>query len=362
MIRRPLRCRDVSALVVAGLSLVHCANTADAPPAPPRIGVWLTYWELARGLERAEQSPAAADDVFLFLASLTPEGTARLDVAEEVCRDAVGRMQARSSSTWLTIVNDVRAARSATLKDGGLVQRLLADTARRRAHVQDIARLAQQVGVAGVDIDYEAVPVAAREDFTAFIRELAIELHAQGRLVSVTAAPKRRESNAAGPGALDWAQLARAADRLQIMLYNEHSDKSEPGPIASVRWAADVLRYAETQAPRGTLVPVFKVAGLDWGPTGADGLQYENAMALAQQQGAAILRDGESNVPYFSYSSKGASHTVYFEDAASIMRKFDAVKARGYRGVVLWSLGREDPALLAQLLPAPTPTPAQKPQ
>jgi spore germination protein len=67
-------------------------------------------------------------------------------------------------------------------------------------------------------------------------------------------------------------------------------------------------------------------------------------------------------VPFYSYSAKGVSHTVYFEDAASILRKFDVVKLRGYRGVVLWSLGREDPALLPQLLPAQTPAASQKPQ
>jgi spore germination protein YaaH len=263
---------------------------------------------------------------------------------------------------WLTIVNDVRSPRSVVLKDGGLVQRILADPARRRAHVQEIARLAQVAAVAGIDIDYESVPVAAREDFSAFIRELAAELHAQGRLLSVTAAPKRRESASAGPGALDWAELGRAADRLQIMLYNEHSEKSGPGPIASPAWVAEVMRYAESQAPRASLVAILKVSGMDWGPAGAEGVQYENAMALAQRNGVPVLRHADGNVPYFTYTSKGESHTVYFEDAASIAKKAEPLKGRGYRGIVLWSLGREDPALLPLLLPSASPTPDQKPQ
>jgi spore germination protein YaaH len=41
---------------------------------------------------------------------------------------------------------------------------------------------------------------------------------------------------------------------------------------------------------------------------------------------------------------------VYFEDATGILRKVAAVQALGYEKVVLWSLGREDPRLLPQLL------------
>ena len=53
-------------------------------------------------------------------------------------------------------------------------------------------------------------------------------------------------------------------------------------------------------------------------------------MALAQQQGVQTQREADGNVPFYRYRARGASHTVYFEDAASTMRKFEVVRARGY--------------------------------
>jgi spore germination protein YaaH len=363
MMRVWRHCAGVAFLFLAMSSILDCAGGLGALPPPPRMGAWLTSWDLARGLDRAELSPTPLDDVLLFLASLTPSGRPTLDVSEVTCRDAVGRMRARGASVWLTIVNDVRGPKGTLLKDGVLVQRIFADPTLRRLHVQEIANLAEVASFSGVDIDYESVPVAARDDFTSFMRELATELHSRGQLLCVTAAPKRRESSAAGPGALDWAQLGKVVDRLQIMLYNQHSDKSGPGPIATPAWISEVMRFAESQSARASLVPVLKVSGMDWGPSSAEGVQYDTAMSLAQRFAATVLREQDSNVPNFTYEAAGERHTVYFEDAASIGTKVEVLKHGGYRGIVLWSLGREDPALLPLLLPSPTPTPtlAQKP-
>jgi spore germination protein YaaH len=42
---------------------------------------------------------------------------------------------------------------------------------------------------------------------------------------------------------------------------------------------------------------------------------------------------------------------VYYEDAASLREKLSLIHSLGYRAVVLWSLGRQDPALFSPSAP-----------
>jgi hypothetical protein len=88
---------------------------------------------------------------------------------------------------------------------------------------------------------------------------------------------------------------------------------------------------------------------MDWGPNGMKELQHVDAMALLGRFGASVEREAEGATPFFRYLAPDGPHTVYFEDATGILKKVAALEALGYDQVVLWSLGREDPQLLAQL-------------
>jgi hypothetical protein len=52
---------------------------------------------------------------------------------------------------------------------------------------------------------------------------LAADLHGLKLALSVTVQPKTGESGSRGPAAMDWKTLCSAADRIQVMLYNQHN-------------------------------------------------------------------------------------------------------------------------------------------
>jgi spore germination protein YaaH len=120
--------------------------------------------------------------------------------------------------------------------------------------------------------------------------------------------------------------------------------------MSSPAWIGEVLRFAGSQCEAGRVVPILKVSGMDWGPGGVRELQHDDAVALLARHGAELEREAEGATPFFRYVGSDGPHTVYFEDATGILRKIAAVQALGYEKVVLWSLGREDPRLLPQLL------------
>lgn len=336
------------ALFILPLFLAACAS-GGAKPA--RLGAWVTYWDYNRGIDSVRSAPSLLNDIYFFAAHLDSEGAPVFANKNIPFNLEAGRVKEGNALPWLTVVNDVKpsAGGAVILKDPQIIHHLLSDPDRRRQHRNEIVTLAATHGFAGVDIDYENLWAVDRDLFSLFIRELAADLKQKGILLSVTVQPKARESRADGPGAADWTSLCQSVDRLQIMLYNLHSRKSGPGPMATPTWIKQILQFAETQCPRERVIPILKVSGMNWGPADVEGIQYDSALSLVRIHQADILRDPNGNVPYFTFTEGGSRHTVYYEDAESLMEKIIALDSLGYRDIVFWSLGRQDPELLSRL-------------
>ncbi len=324
------------------------------------VGGWIVPWEHDAGVAAVERAGGGIADVFLFAARLDADGHPVLDGSTEDWASTIRRVHDRGARAWLTVVNDrVGPGTLATLKDAEIVHRLIAEADARAAHSQEIIALARSLSVDGLDLDYENLPATERDAFTAFVRKLAGDLHAAGLSVSVTVQPKRGESSSRGPGAADWPQICEAADRMQVMLYNEHNASTGPGPVAGLPWIDGVVDYALGTCPAAKLVPVVKVSGMDWGPK-AEWRSFAEVASTRAEARPRLRRERASRVPWFSYRGGDGRHVVYFEDAVSLEAKAKRLRARGLSTIVLWSLGSEDPEAIARLVETFRPAADQK--
>jgi spore germination protein YaaH len=324
-----------------------------APVAPgallvAALGGYLVPWALPEGLDRVERNPGAVADVFFFAGRLDAAGAPELTPVKGDWNEIADRVRRTGARVWLSMVNDrVPAAGQAVLKDADAVTAMLSDPAKRKAHGASIVRLAKSLAAHGVDLDYENLPASSKDRFTEFVRELAADLRVEGLALSVTVQPKSGEVSSRGPGAMDWPALCRIADRVQPMFYNEHNAATGPGPVASVAFVERVIRYGASVCPVGRVVPVLKVSGMDWGPRAAAWVTFKEA--AARQGPARVRRDRRNKVPWFAYDGRDGRHVVYFEDVKSLEAKAATLSARGVSGLVLWSLGAEDPGVIPRL-------------
>jgi len=335
------------------LALLMAASVVRPSTRPSfRLGAWLTYWDLERGLARlATPSGREIRDVYLFSAALASDGRVMLMDDEDSTASLVSEIEGRGSRVWLTLVNDVHPTDALpTLKDPVLVHRVLSDPSLAAIHRGEILALARKLGISGVDIDYENLEAADRDLFTSFIASLSSSLTKEDILLSVTAQPKTRENGSAGPGALDWRGLCPHVDRLQIMLYNLHSAKTGPGPMATSTFIESVLRFGLSECAPSRIVPVLKVSGMEWSKSGARGIQYDECIEISRRTGVTVAHDEKDRVPFFTYLSSDGLATVYFEDSASIQAKRELIESMGFGSIVLWSLGREDPEILPRII------------
>jgi spore germination protein len=269
--------------------------------------------------------------------------------------DARGNLATRPYPELLT------AAREKGVKVYGLVHNyvdsgfssavaaaVLGDPTARKNAVEQIWKACQLFGLAGIDIDIENVPPSQRENYTAFVRELAERLKPEGYAVSLSVPAKTGDdAHSAWTGAYDYAALGQYADRVAVMAYDEHTPGFAAGPIASIGWTERVAAYAASQIEPKKVLLGIAAYGYDWvaGTTVARALSVPQAEALAARTGAKIEWDAEAQVPCFTYLDHGTQRIVYYENAASTATKLNLVQRYGLGGIAIWRLGLESPSL-----------------
>ena len=128
---------------------------------------------------------------------------------------------------------------------------VLTDLPRQRALLEEVMETISAKGYRGLDVDFEYIPAAQREDYAAFIRALRLRLAPMGLPVVAALAPK---TYAAQPGLLyeahDYALLGAAADYVLLMTYEWGYTYGPPMAVAPLPNVRQVLDYAVTVIPR----------------------------------------------------------------------------------------------------------------
>lgn len=196
----------------------------------------------------------------------------------------------------------------------------------------------------GVNIDMEGILYSDRSYFTSFLSMLYTNLHSKGYVVTVDVPAKTLDNpKEAWTGAYDYGSIAKYADKVIVMTYDEHYSTGSPGPIASISWVENVIDYTLTVIPKDKILMGTAAYGYDWSSKGTKAYGITGINNLAVSQNVQILWDSSSKTPYFNYvDSSGIKHSVWFENAASLSYKLDIVNDKGLAGIAIWKLGFEN--------------------
>jgi spore germination protein len=243
------------------------------------------------------------------------------------------------------------------------IARILHDPALRHEHVAAILALVEREHYAGIDIDYEQLHPGDRQVFTQFITELGAALHSHGKVLSVDVFPQASAAKGqANPlaAAQDYAALGKVADQVRVMGFNYHWATSPAGAVAPVNWVRSVLKYATSQVPASKVILGIPLYGFDWpdGQQPAQTISWLQALRLSRQYHVTASYNKATQAPYFSYTTGGRAHKVWFENEASSRAKFEVVKGHSAGGIYLWMYGYEDPGTwptLRSVLPTSGP-------
>jgi len=348
-----MRARRIAVILTCVACVICLAPVASAQaPAVRGVTVWLPYWSMSAALGstlgNADVIGTASPDWYTIAGSSTVQANSGAGDASVISQLRVRGIQV------VPLVNE---------SDGmAAFARTLASPARRAAMVRALISIASHPGYAGLDLDFEQMAIDQRHDrgpanqiaatYPAFVAQVCAALHAIHRSCEVTAMPRTTSAPVYWRGELatwvyDYGALGRAADRLQVMAYDDHATNFGPiGPVAPLPWVRQVIAYTRSQTPLGRAELGLGAYGYDWSSPGAGtSLTARQAAQLAAQVGARVRWSPLQGEDYFTYTQGGSRHTVWFENATADSDRAAVAAADGFAGVAIWAAGDEDPRL-----------------
>jgi spore germination protein YaaH len=237
--------------------------------------------------------------------------------------------------------------------------------------IASMVSLGKQHGFWGWQFDFEQIHVADRDSLSRFYREAAEALHANGMKISIAVYPDPGDLQNASEfhtwlwdylvGAYDLKALADAGDFITLMTYLQHTPRTPPGPIGGLPYMERVVRTALAQgvAPNQLSLGIgfFSMHWrTEWnaerkGYSWSRGLGWRAAADLLQKSGATPRWDAEQGASEARWENHGVFEYAWIEDARAIAPKLALQKRLGLRGISVWRIGQEDPAVWAQLKP-----------
>lgn len=223
--------------------------------------------------------------------------------------------------------------------EGEKLGRMLADPSARARTIEQVVAYLERNRFAGINVDFENIARKAQPNLQRFVAELYAAVHPKGFLLSV-------DVPASDP-AFNYRELARNADHLILMAYDEHWATGSPGPIASLPWFAQALKErARDIPPEKTIVAIGNYA-YDWGAgQPAEERTFEEAVLTAKESEGNIRLDSASLNSTFDYADDDDRiHHVWMLDAVTAFNQVVVAGSVRPRGFALWRLGSEDPAV-----------------
>jgi len=239
---------------------------------------------------------------------------------------------------------------------------ILADPARRAALARNLVNEAKTYGYAGFQLDFEQIPWTDRDLLTALVQDCADAFRPAGLNLSVAVIPRLPgDEGASGAlldyfrqwsGAYDFAALAKAADFLSFMTYDEHNGVTAPGAVSGTPWIRQALEFSLQGVPPEKATLGLPTYYHDW--TGVGRLtssSYADAMILAQAHGATPAFDPTEEEMHFGYTAWGVHHELWIQSPYTLRLKLALMYEYGLKGISVWRLGFEDPSFW-NLIPA----------
>lgn len=337
--REPVKIKTGAGVLSRFKDLNRAVNAqANTPPAKKEVlGYYAEDWA---GDKRSLQSVNINEKAITSIATFSFQIDKQGNVTGAAPKEALNQ-SAKSGIKTLALVHNW-AGQGFSRET---VHNVLTNPQAAQNAINNITGTIVAYGYNGVNIDFENVAPADRDALTEFMAKLGSTLQEKNLLVTMSI-PAKTEDNVhnSWSGAFDYAKLGKAVDQLMIMTYDEHWFGGSPGPVASVGWVENVIKYTVSQVPKEKVLMGIGVYGYVWDTaTGKTTRAIPTAGALAKiiQTGAAIKWDNIAKVPYYYYWQDGRKQVVWFESNESAAFKLNLVKDYGLGGIAVWRLGFE---------------------
>jgi spore germination protein YaaH len=225
-------------------------------------------------------------------------------------------------------------------------------------------------GYTGFQIDFEDMDWRDRDLLTALVKLSAEAMHGSGLQLTIATVPNAPGYPGQGGfskwmytdwrGVFDIAALAKYADLICLMTYDQHTRWTVPGPVTGWDWTLENLNYALKTVPKEKLSLGIPLYGYHWytgapikdATTGkekanpsAESISAPNARQLAETYNGTVEWDAGDHSAYVYFYRDQLREWIFFTDVRTFKDRYELAQQNGLQGFCSWVLGEEDPAI-----------------
>lgn len=281
--------------------------------------------------------------------------------------DTEGNMTSLGSADYVSYAHQSGLEVWAVLRDfhGGInsydeTYEVLSYTSRRTRLIDQAIAAAQELGVDGINLDFELISTQCGEHYVQFVRELSVRCRQNGLVFSVdNYVPQPYNEH------YDLEEQGTVADYVIIMGYDEHTDSSyEAGSVASLGYVEQGIADALEKVPETKLIAGIPFYTRLWFETpkteeelaaeaGTEAASYPNkisseALGIDEAQealtnaGVQAQWDDNTRQNYAEWEADGGTYKIWLEDNQSLEEKLKVISDNDLAGVAEWRLGWEN--------------------
>ena len=281
-------------------------------------------------------------------------------------KDVQGNLESIASADYVNYAHQAGLEVWAAIRDfdGGIGSndeslQLLSQSSSRENLINQLMGAVAQVGIDGINVDFEKISKDCGEHYIQFIRELSVKCRQNGIVLSVdNYVPKgyNRQYNRKEQGVM--------ADYVIIMGYDEHNGSSlEAGAVSSYDFVKEGIEETIKEVPAEKVISGIPFFTRLWTETpktqeelnqeaGTEAADYpmkvtSEAMGMStarekiSQAGAETTLDEVTGDNYATWEADGITYEIWLEDATSIEPKLKLMKENNLAGTAAWALGQE---------------------
>lgn len=209
----------------------------------------------------------------------------------------------------------------------------------------------------GVNVDIENLTESDRENYIKLVKRLRERLSAD-KLLVVSVAANPYDVDYGWQGSYDYGKLAEYADYLMIMAYDEHYEGGENGPVASINFIENSVKYAISKVSKDKIVLGIPLYGRYWDDstnTGGYGVSLSKIEDILKKYTSKITYDKSSESVKAEVTIKESDEALklngktlsagkyifWYENNESIDTKLNLVEKYDIKGMGMWKVGLE---------------------
>lgn len=240
--------------------------------------------------------------------------------------------------------------------DAKLTTAFLKDENAQKAFINKLVNKAAELGVDGLNLDFESLAGSDRARYTAFVRRFTEAAHAKGLVVSIDLPRGSVRWNHLT--AFDHEALADIVDYIIIMAYDQYySGSDSPGSVSGLQWTEEGIKeFLSYGIPRSKLILGIPFYARDWkldangNLKGNRSLLMKDIPNLLATKNVTKTWDERFNQYKVTYREDGHTRVFWLEDEQTIAERLKLAKKYDLAGVAAWRMGHEYPEIWETML------------